>query len=323
MNYVRIVNKQGSEWDVSDIVEGLNWKTSRIGKAGSLSFTLVKGSPLYQEKDFSYSNGDAVLVGVGQHEIFYGYIFSIDAGRDEAVKITAYDQMRYLMNTETYVLTGVTATEILQRIAKDFELKLGTVVDTKYKIPKVSEDGKKLMDIICNAITLTYKHTGIDYCLYDRFGELCLRDAESEQIDLIIGDRSLMTDYQVKTSIDSDTYNRIKLYRDNEKSGKRDIFMAEDSVNIKRWGVLQLYESIPEEMNTAQIAEKLDNLATLKNRETKSLKIEAIGDIRVRAGMRVRIRIAEYGVDQALLVDECSHDFDGADHTMSLDMRVV
>lgn len=320
---VWITNKQGSEWDVSEIVEGLSWKTARIGKAGSLTFTLIKGSPLYQKKDFTYSNGDVVRVRVDQTKVFYGYIFSIDAGRDEAVKITAYDQIRYLMNTETYLFEGATAADVLKRIAKDFNLQLGTVADTKHKIPAMSEDNQKLLDIICKAITLTYVKLGTDYCLYDDFGKLCLRDVNSMQTDLIIGDGSLMTDYQVKTSIDSDTYNRIKLYRNNEKTKIRDLYMAEDSVNIKRWGVLQYSESVDEDMNEAQIKELLENLAKLKNRETKSLQISAIGDIRVRAGMRVRIRIPEYDVDQGLLVNECSHDFDGSDHTMTLDMRVV
>ncbi|GJM70258.1 hypothetical protein HMSSN036_24740 [Paenibacillus macerans] len=323
---VKIINRQGTgndaEWDVSEIVKGLSWKTSRIGKAGSVSFTLIKGSP-FQTSNFTYNNGDIVRVRVNDTNVFHGYIFSIDEGRDEAVKITAYDQIRYLMNTDTYVFTGVTATEVVQRIAKDFNLKLGTVADTKHRIPTMTEDGKKLLDIIDKAITLTFHHTGRDYCLYDDFGSLCLREVNDAGLDLIIGDGSLMYDYEVKRSIDSDTYNQIKLYKDNKETGKREIYMAKDSVNIKRWGLLQHYQSVDENYNTAQISELLNKLAKLKNRETKSLKVNALGDIRVRAGMRVRIIISEYGVDQALLVDECSHDFDGAVHTMTLDLRVV
>lgn len=321
---VKILNRQGSggEWDVSEIVEGLSWKTSRIGKAGSVSFTLVKGSP-FESSDFTYNNGDIVRVRVDKTNVFHGYIFSIDEGRDEAVSITAYDQMRYLMNVDTYVFKGVTATEILQRIAKDFGLKLGTVVDTGYKIPTMSEDSQKLLDIICKGITLTFANTGRDYCLYDDFGALCLRGINDVELDLIVGDGSLMYDYNIKTSIDSDTYNQIKLYKDNQKTGNRELFVAKDSVNIKRWGLLQLYQSVDEDMNKAQIEALLKKLATLKNRETKSLRVSALGDIRVRAGMRVRIVISEYGVDQALLVDECTHDFDGAAHTMTLDLRVV
>lgn len=317
---VKIINRQGTEWDVSELVEGLSWKTSRIGKAGSVSFKLIKAN---QTAKFTYNNGDIVRVRVDKKDLFHGYIFSIEEGHDEVISITAYDQTRYLMNTDTYVFKGVTATEVLQRIAKDFNLKLGKVDNTGYKIPKMSEDGQKLLDIICKAITLTYSNTGKDYCLYDDFGSLCLRNVNDEQLDLIVGDGSLMYGYGIKRSIDSDTYNRIKLYKDNKKTGKREIYMDQDSVNIKRWGVLQLYQSVDEDMNTAQIKQLLSNLAKLKNRETKSLKVNAIGDIRVRAGMRIRISISEYGVDQALLVDECSHNFDGVAHTMSLDLRVV
>ncbi|GAC42271.1 XkdQ/YqbQ family protein [Paenibacillus popilliae] len=321
---VKIINRQGTkddaEWDVSEIVEGLTWKTSRIGRAGSVSFRLIKSN---QTAKFTYNNGDIVRVRVDKKDVFHGYIFSIEEGHDEVIKIIAYDQMRYLMNTDTYVFKGITATEVLQRIAKDFNLKLGKVDNTGYKIPKMSEDGQKLLDIICKAITLTYSNTGKDYCLYDDFGSLCLRSVNDVQLDLIVGDGSLMYDYGIKRSIDSGTYNRIKLYKDNKKTGKREIYMDQDSVNIKRWGVLQLYQSVDEDMNIAQIKQLLTNLAKLKNRETKSLKVNAIGDIRVRAGMCVRICISEYGVDQALLVDECSHNFDGSAHNMSLDLRVV
>lgn len=321
---VKILNRQGTggEWDVSEIVEGLSWKTSRIGKAGSVSFKLVKGSP-FESSDFTYNNGDIVRVRVDKTNVFHGYIFSIDEGRDEAVTITAYDQIRYLMNVDTYVFKGVTATEILQRIAKDFGLKLGTVADTGYKIPTMSEDSQKLLDIVTKGITLTFSNTGRDYCLYDDFGSLCLRGINDVQLDLIVGDGSLMYDYEIKRSIDSDTYNQIKLYKDNKDTGNREIYLAKDSVNIKRWGLLQLYQGVDEDMNKAQINALLSKLAALKNRETKALKVSALGDIRVRAGMRVRIVISEYGVDQALLVDECSHDFDGAAHTMTLDLRVV
>lgn len=323
MIHVKLNNREGNEWDISEIVTDLTLKTSRIGSPGTLTFTFIKGA-LYQSSQFKYQNGDIVRVRVDGVNVFYGYIFAIDGGRDENVKITAYDQIRYLMNTDTYVFENITATEVLKRIAEDFNLKLGTVADTGYKIPTMSEDGQKLLDIICKAITLTFSNTSKDYCLYDDFGTLSLRNVDDVVLDFFIGDSSLMYDYSVNTSIDSDTYNKIKLYKDNKDTGKREIYQTQDSVNIKRWGVLQLYQSVDEKMNKAQIDELLANLATLKNRETKSLKVSALGDIRIRAGMRVRIVIPEYNVDQALLVDTCSHNFDGGvDHTMDLELRVV
>ncbi len=323
MLMVFIDKKDGNVWNISQLVADVTWKTSRIGKAGSLSFTLIKNSP-DQDQSFSYANGDIVYVQMQDGaKVFYGYIFSIDGGKDEAVKITCYDQLRYLMASETYVFANVTAAEVVKQIATDFKLKLGQIDDTGYRIPTMSEDNQKLMDIICKALDLTLINAGKNYVLFDDFGTLSVRNVEDFLLDFIIGDQSLMTDYSHKVSIDSDTYNKVKLYRDNKVTGKRDAYIAQDSANMAKWGVLQLSQSVDEEMNEAQISELLDALITLKNRETKGLKVEAIGDIRVRAGRYIRIQIEEYGINQPFLVDECTHSFDGVNHTMSLELKMI
>jgi hypothetical protein len=132
-----------------------------------------------------------------------------------------------------------------------------------------------------------------------------------------------MTGFDFSRDIDQDTYNRIKLYRDNEDTGKREVYMIQDSANIARWGVLQLYESVDEEKNAAQIDEMLQQLARLKNREQRTLKLDAVGDIRVRAGMYLPIYIESLGINQPMMVDEVTHRFDGADHTMNLTLKVI
>lgn len=319
---VLIDNKNGNVWDISNIVSNVTWKTSRIGRAGSLDFTLIKNG-IYQDPGFKYNNGDIVTVRKNNQNVFYGYIFSIEGGKDEAIKIACYDQLRYLMANDTYVFTNVTASDIVRRIAEDFNLRLGRIDDTVYRIPAMVEDGKKILDIICKSLDLTLINSGVNFFLYDDFGSLSLRKCDDFLVDFIIGENSLMTNYASKTTIDSDTYNRIKLYQDNKDTGRREVYMAQDSNNIAKWGVLQLYQSVDENLNAAQINELLNTLSELKNRETKSLKIEAIGDISVRAGAYVPIIISEYGINQPFLVDECTHKFDGADHTMSLELKVI
>lgn len=316
-------NKDGSVWDISQIVSDVSWKTSRIGKAGSLEFTLIKNAP-GQNKAFKYNNGDIVRVQLDNFNVFYGYIFSIDGGRDEAVKITCYDQIRYLMASDSYYgFVNVTASEVVRKIAADFNLKLGQIEDTGYKIPTLSADNQKLLDIICKALDLTLVNSGRNYFLFDNFGALSVRNVESMLLDVFIGNGSLMTDYSYKVSIDDDTYNKIKLYRDNNNTGKRDTYVAQDSNNMAKWGVLQLYQSVDENMNEAQINEMLNMLSQLKNREKKTLKVESIGYIQVRAGSYLRVQIEEYGINQPFLVDECTHKFEGEDHTMSLELKVI
>lgn len=318
---IMIDNKQGKVWDLSEIVSDVTWKTTRIGRAGSLEFTLIKGG-IYEDKKFEINNGDIVQFRYDEKDIFYGYIFTIDGGMDENVRVLAYDQIRYLMASDTYVLSGVTAADVIKRIAKDFNLKLGRIDTPAYVIPTLVEDTQKIIDIIDKALTLTLINSGQNYVMFDDFGKLSLRLIDDMLVDFIIGDESLMYNYSYKKSIDSDTYNKIKLVQDNKKTGRREAHVAQDSANIARWGLLQLYQSVDENMNTAQIRELLDTLATLKNRETKSIKIEAIGDPRIRAGCYVPIVIEEYGINQPFLIDGCTHRFAG-DHTMSLELKVV
>lgn len=320
---LQLDNKNGTMWDLSEVVTSVKWKTTRIGKASSLGFTYIKGG-VFESSEFVINNGDIVRCIVDDANMFYGYVFSVETGKDEDVSVTCYDQTRYLMNTDTYVLANVTATDVLKRIASDFGLKTGTLADTGYVIPTLSEDGQKLMDIICKSLTLTLINTGRNYVLFDDFGELTIRNIESTLADFYIGTGSLLTDYSYKQSIDDDTYNRIKLYKENKESGKREVHIAQDSNNIAKWGLLQLYQSVDEDMNDAQIRELLDQFAVLKNKESKTLKIEAIGNVQLRAGSYISLVIPELDINQPFLIDECSHDFKGSsDHTMSLELKVI
>ncbi|MFB9273369.1 XkdQ/YqbQ family protein [Cohnella cellulosilytica] len=315
-------NKDGKVWDLSSIVSDISWKTTRIGRPGSLEFTLVRGG-IFQAKDFKINTGDVISFRYDSANVFYGYVFKLSESNDEAVKILCYDQIRYLQSSDTYAFAGATAADVLRRIAGDFGLKLGRVDDTGYRIPTLLEDNQKLIDIICKALDLTLINGGRNYFLYDDFGGLSLRDSESMLLEFFVGDSSLMTGYGAERSIDSDTYNRIKLYRDNKKSGKRDTYIAQDSASMARWGVLQLSQSVDENMNDAQISDMLNTLIAVKNRETRTLKVDAIGDVRVRAGCYVPIVIGERGINQPFLVDTCSHRFDGGDHTMTLELKVI
>ncbi len=319
---VLLDNKNGNLWDISDIVYSVSWKTSRMGSPGKLELSLIKRG-IYQDKGFKYNNGDIVRVTKDGSNVFYGYIFSIDEGKNEEVKITCYDQIRYLLSNATYVFKNTTAADVVRKIANDFKLKLGRIDDTGYKIPSIIEDNKKLLDIICKALDYTLVNTGKNYFLYDDFGVLAIRKSDDMLLDFIVGDESLMYDYSSKRSIDDDTYNRVKLYKDNKKTGKREIFQAQDSANMAKWGILQLYQSVDENMNSAQINALLNTLMAIKNRETKSMKIDAIGNIRVRAGCYVPVIIDEYKINQPFIVEECAHKFDGVDHTMSLELKVI
>ena len=310
-------NKKGGVYDISDLVTSASWKTTRIASPGSLDFTIV------QDPNYMISNGDIVGVKWDGSPLFYGYVFTIGRSEEDTLSIKAYDQIRYLTATDTYVFKNKTAAAIVKQIADDFGLRWGNIVDTKYKIPSMVEDGQKLIDIINKAFALTTINTGSIYVFYDDYGKLTLQNVKDRVLDLMIGDESLMTEFSYQQSIDDDTYNRIKLVRDNKKTGKRDVYIAQDSANIAKWGRLQYYQKVDDNQNDAQIKALLDQLARLKNRETKSLKIDAIGNPSVRAGCYVRVDIQELAISQLFLIEECTHKFNGDEYTMSIELKVI
>ncbi|WP_410769575.1 hypothetical protein [Fontibacillus sp. BL9] len=311
-------DKQGNVYDISDLITDATWKTSRIGKPGSFDFTML----LDRDSKFTINNGDIVTMKYDDKPLFYGYVFTIGSSEEETIKIKAYDQLRYLTANDTYVFKNTTAAAILKRIANDFGLKWGNIVDTKYAIPTMSEDGSKLIDIINKAIALTTINTGSTYAFYDDYGKLTLQNVKDMRLNLTIGDESLMTGFEFEKSIDSNTYNYIKLVRDNKKTLKRDVHTAKDSESMSKWGRLQYYQKVDENLNDAQVRQLLDQLAKSKNMETKTLKLDALGDPSVRAGCYVHIEIEELAIAHLYLIEECTHKFSGDEYTIQVELRV-
>lgn len=316
-----VKNKEGNLWDISGIVSDISWKTARSGKPSTLELTLVDNG-IYQLPKFGISNGDIIQFSKDNVDVFYGFVFSIDTGSDQEIKLTAYDQIRYLLGNGSYVLQDVTASDVIKKITTDYGLKTGVLEETEYRIPSLIEDDKKLLDIIMGAIGSELQFKGRLMAFYDDFGKLTLRKPDSMLLNLVLGAGHYLYDYSLKKSIDDDTYNTIFLYKDNEASGKRDFYPVSDKDNVKRWGILHLYQKADDKANAAQIQEKANNLLKMHNREKLSLSIQAIGDMRVRAGNFIYVLLDEFET-QLFLVDQCGHKISGGEHTMSLDIKVV
>ncbi|MEW9093937.1 MAG: hypothetical protein AB2417_02545 [Clostridiaceae bacterium] len=316
-------NKNGNMFNISELITEVTWKTKRKGRASSLDFNFLK------DKSISISNGDVVSFKADNNNIFYGYVFDISGSKDPEIKVTAYDQMRYLLSNDTYVFTNKKASQIIMQIAKDVGLKVGNIEDTGYVIPQLLEDDKKLLDIIYSALEKTLLSTGKTYTLYDDFGALCLKNINNMKQQVVISDDSNLGDYDWKNSIDNDTYNRVKIVRDNKETKGRDVYIAQDSNNIAKWGRLQYFHKADENLNKAQIEEMVNNTLKLKNRETKTLKLKDVAstdiaaDLKLRAGSGVYVEIKEKGISQYYLIEDATHKFEKDNLVMDFDLKVV
>jgi len=297
------------------IVTGeIQWQTERKGVQGSLTFKVVKDATL------NFTEGDAVRLKVDGQKVFYGFVFQKKRDKQGIITVTAYDQLRYLKNKDTYVYSNKTASEVVQMLAKDFNLQCGTLEDTKFKIESRVEDNQTLFDIIQNALDLTLTSKKEMYVLYDDFGKLTLKNIGNMKVGILI-DEDTGENFDYTSSIDGETYNKIKLVYENEESGKREIYIAQDGSNINQWGVLQYFETIDEKTNGKA---KADALLSLYNQKTRNLTIKgAFGDVRVRAGtlVAVSLNLGDIIANSFLLVEQAKHTFSESLHTMDLTLR--
>lgn len=296
------------------VEEGIKWTTERAGSPSTLKFTVVKDDII------AFQEGDAVRMKVDGQEVFFGFVFTKKRNKDHHIEVTAYDQSRYLKNKDTYVYENKTASQVIQMIANDFNLNLGKIESTKYVIPSRVEDNQSLFDIIQNALDLELQNKGELFCLYDKFGELTLQNIASMKLNLLI-DADTAEDFDYTSSIDQNTYNKVKLTYDNDKTGEREVYIAQDSANQNQWGILQFYEKLQKGENGSA---KANELLKLYNKKTRNLKVDnCFGDIRCRAGTMVPVQLylGDISVSNYLLVEKATHTFTNDQHLMSLNLR--
>lgn len=296
------------------VEEGIQWTTERVGSPSILKFTVIK------DELIEFQEGDPVRLKVDGKNVFYGFVFTKKRNKDHHIEVTAYDQLRYLKNKDTYVYENKTASQVIKMIADDFGLNLGTIEATKYVIASRVEDNQSLFDIIQNALDLELMNKGELFCLYDDFGKLSLKNIASMKLDLLI-DKDTAEDFDYSSSIDEQTYNQIKLTYDNEDAGEREVYIAKSSANINSWGLLQYYEKLQKGENGNA---KADALLKLYNQKTRNLKVnDCFGDVRCRAGTMVPVQLylGDISISNYLLVEKATHTFKNDQHTMSLNLR--
>jgi len=226
---------------------------------------------------------------------------------------------------QSYNFSKKTATQIIKQVANEFKIKIGNIADTIYILPDKIYEDKTLLDIVTDALMKTTVKTKKVYTLFDDAGKLTLKESSNMISNYVLGNKSLANTYTYKTSIE-ESYNYVKLVKPNKKSGKGETYIAFDDDKIKKWGHLQFYKKVDENLNDAQIREMAKNYLKYYSRTKRTLKLECLGVKEIRAGSVVLIDIPALGdidLKKLLLIEKCTHTLSETQHTMSLEMNVI
>lgn len=296
------------------VLEGdVVWETQRSGAPASLKFTVVKDDTL------SFHEGNPVSFRFNGQNVFYGYVFTKSRSDSLLIDVTCYDQTRYFKNKDTISYENKTYAELVKMLAADYSLTVGTLADTKYKIPQRIEEGT-IFDIFGNASDLTIINTGRVYNLFDDFGKLTLK-AYADMFLPIYIDESTAQDYSYTSSIDSDVYNRIKLAYDNGDTGEREVHVLNDTTSQAKWGVLQYYAKLDSALSTADLQVKAKVLLQYYNVIRRELTMKKVfGDVRARAGASIAVGmgLGDINIRNYMCIEKAKHTFSHGLHTMDL-----
>lgn len=174
---------------------------------------------------------------------------------------------------------------------------------------------------------------GAKYFLKDRFGSLELNEIAlnsylsfAETGVLVIGDQSLLTDYEYELSIDKDTYNELILVKDvdgkktNGKSEKvKTLVKAKQADSVKKWGRLNKIITIKDGATESQIEEYLNLSLEHGNQMSKTLQLKALG-FSVYAGDSFCLELEKLKEKRMMYIISASHDYEADQHLMTLEV---
>lgn len=315
-----LVESQGYIYDISEMCKEISWTEALNEGASCMDISYISDGLILQ-------NGDAIrLTDNDQTDgIFFGAAYKVsgdsgDGGTGQIVTIKAYDQLRRAKNKDIIVLENGTLKNLVENMCTFQTMTPGTVEDPGFIIPIIADYEKSWLDHIVQAVSDTLIGTQEHYCLRDEYGKVCLWNMRNLQLPLVLGDNSLCTGYSWEKSIDDDYYNQIKVVWKNEDTGQIDVGAAHDQEAVNRYGLLQYLESSPSGVdNAAKAQERANNLLKLYNHEKETLKLECLGDLRVRAGNSVYGSIADIALNRRLIVKKVTHDFLPV-HTMTMEV---
>ncbi|HWP51753.1 MAG TPA: hypothetical protein VN626_08670 [Clostridia bacterium] len=301
-----------NDLDVSQVVYQASWAEELNGGPSTLDFSL----PSAQAAKFSC--GDTVVFTYGGTNVFYGFLFKVNRGPAQA-SCTACDQLRYLKTEMPLLRQNETLSDFIARVLAQAgdRIRIGDVADTGVKLTQKLFESGSYLNMLLESIDETRELNGNRYVLRDEFGAVALRDLYDLRTGIVVGDDSLATDYSYGLSIGDNACNYVKVAKNSREEGLKSAVVAQNAALIAKWGKLAAFKTMSDG-NAAQMKSLAESLLAERGKESESLSVDCIGDLRLRAGCEVSLDIAQAGLDFRALITRAEHQFSGAEHTMKL-----
>lgn len=313
--YTLLLSHGGTTTDITGLTQKITWKGRKGSSSRSLAVSLIDDDgDKHARAKIKVEEGYQVFFQYNDSECFRGVVMQTKQAQDKIMSFTAYDNGVYLANNkDTFCYTNKTATDIFKDVCTRFGFSMGEVAQCTYTIPELTKSKTTAWDVIADALSLDFDATGIRHFVTSSGGKLNLTIRRDNILQWVIETGKNLTSYSYTRSIE-DIVTRVKLLSDEGTV----LAEAKNEALEASIGIFQDVDTPDETLTSAQIKELCESMLAESSTVSRSLSLQALGQIDVTAGVGVYVIIPHLELSRTFYVDEDSHTFEGNRHTMSL-----
>lgn len=320
-----ILVKDGTGYDISDLITRAVWSGRKSSPARSLQLTVIDDPTLGENNRVHVDvyTGCHIIFSEDGEELFRGIIMRQQRTQARTLTLTCYDSGIYLANNkDSYKYKKKTLTDIFTDICKRFGIPRGETANVPYKLPNIVVVNSTIYDMLCMAMSQTYYGTGERYFIISRKGQLHLIQRLEQVTKLVLetGEEGSpygnLTAYSYSKDIGK-TKTRLKLI---SQKGKTKVEWKDTSLESVI-GVMQEVDTPDDTIKKKKLKTMVITMLDEMKQAKESLDVTALGISSIYSGMAVYIHIPEIGISRTFYVDGDTHTWDGDYHSMRLTLN--
>lgn len=313
INLIIVKNKE--YFDISSLVESINWSGRKGGASRSLKVSIIDDDGYkHARSGIEVLEGHQCIFSYDNVELFRGIIMQQTQNNSKSMAFVAYDNGIYLANNkDSFSYENKTASEIFKDCCNRFSIPYDNVCNTSYVIPELIKSNTTAFDCILEALEQDYLYTRSRHYISSSKDILNLTKRKENIVQWVIESGQSVISYNYSKSIEK-TKTRFKVYSNEGAIISESINQSLEN-NI---GVFQDVQVINESKTQTEVTALIDAMKEENGRADISLNVEAIGLSEIISGVGVFIIIEQLGLSKAFYVDEDTHTFVGQVHKMNL-----
>ncbi|MCX8132024.1 MAG: hypothetical protein N3I35_18245 [Clostridia bacterium] len=323
MSYKVFYSADGVTKDITDFVTGIQYSGETGTAARKMEISVLQGTDFFVPK-LRFRNGGMLILFSEGKEIMRTVVFKQDRNDKDTLKLTSYTHGIYLVkNKDTNRFEQLKASQIAEKICRDFGIETGHIEDTKLIFPKLIFRDMTLWDMIVTALTETTKRNGVKYKVLFKEGKLYIYEKRKQLVSWVLKEGVNLLGANISSSIE-DMKNQIKvvgkLTREDCQNEMAGILINQKLQRL--YGVMQeVREESGDNVDMSTVMQIADNMLKELGREAIEADIEAIGLDEVEAGSALQITestTGSTGLSGIFYVVQDEHSIEGNKHTMRL-----